>query len=85
MNTMVTWRGEKDITNCLRLKTSCKEDVHYKVVPHAAWIILHRRFYTASMFSVPAEETARPSDLVCVSVPVPSSNPDKPEHLVEIS
>ena len=35
---------ENDLGNNFHLANGMKEDSHFKVIPHEAWVLLHRRF-----------------------------------------
>jgi hypothetical protein len=85
MNKSVTPRMDRDLTNQMKIKSICKENVHYKVLPHEAWKILNLRYGMDSMYQVKQGMTAPPADLVCLSVAVPTADPEKPEYLVEVN
>jgi hypothetical protein len=40
----------RDITNNYHIKTSLKEEVNYKTIPHEAWKMLNLRYGNDSIF-----------------------------------
>jgi hypothetical protein len=67
----------------IHLLPSAKEEKDFKVIPHEAWTALINRYGAGSMH--PKLKIPPPSYLTRLSVPVPTADPDKKDHIVEIN
>jgi hypothetical protein len=68
-------RPSTDLGNNFHLANGMKEDSHFKVIPHDAWLLLHRRFGTDSEFISRKKDKQImlvPNDMVRLSVQVPA-------------
>jgi hypothetical protein len=75
-------RFNNDIGSNIHLNPEAKENKDFKIITHEAYLLLNQRYGTASLYekaSIPP-----PNDIVRLSIPIPTIDPDKPDHIVEL-
>jgi len=81
MHATVQW--QRSIVGDIHLLPSAKEDKDYKVIPHTAWVSLLNRYGAGSLH--PREKIPPPSCLPRLSIPVPTADETKQDHIVELN
>ena len=80
MHSQLQW--QRSIVGDIHLLSEAKEEKDYKVVPHEAWVALYNRYGVGSIH--PKEKIPPPSCITRLSVPVPTADGDRQDHIVEL-